>query len=86
MRSVKTIQPLWIGILSGLYLVVSQSEGDMVELVDVSGRDGGRYDLGVDSDFPCSRVARVVGDTGVAAGLQDVTDAVVSHKHHGHAS
>lgn len=79
------VQKKKISILS-FYLRVSEREGDVVELVDVSRCDGRRYDLGVDSDFPCSRVARVVRDTGVAAGLQDVTDAVVSHKHHRHAS
>lgn len=65
-----------------VYLSVSQSEGDMVKLVNVSRFDGCGDDLGVDSDFPSSCIARVVGDTWVAARLQDVTDAVISHKHH----
>lgn len=69
-----------------LYLVVSQSEGDVVKLVNVSRLDGCCYDLGVDIDFPCSCIPRVVGDTWVAARLQDVTDAVISHKHHWHTS
>lgn len=68
------------------YLRVSQSEDDALELVDVSRCDGRRDDLGVDSDFPRRRVARVVGDTGVGARLQDVADAVVSDKHHGDAA
>ena len=54
----------------------------MVKLVNVSRFDGSRYDLGVDSDFPGFCIPRVVSDTWVAAGLQDVTDAVISHKHH----
>lgn len=64
-----------------LYLVVSESEGDMVKSVDVSRSDGCCDDLGVDGDFPSLCIARVVGDTWVAARLQDVTDAVVPHKH-----
>lgn len=58
------------------YLVVPQSEGDMVELVKVSRPDGGGDHAGVDSDFLHSRVA---------AGLQDGADAVIVHEHHGHA-
>lgn len=69
-----------------IYLVVSHSEGDMVKLVNVSRFDGCCYDLGVDSDFPCSRIPWVVGDTWVAARLQDVADAVIPHKHHWHTS
>lgn len=74
-----------VGAVCALYLAVPQSEGDMVELVAVSRFDGGGHHAGVDSDFPCSRVARVVGDTRVRARLQDVADAVIAHKHHGHA-
>lgn len=70
------------GFSAVTYLAVSQSEGDMVKLVNISRFDGCCYDLGVDSDFPCSCIARVVGDTWVAAGLEDVADAVISHKHH----
>lgn len=73
-------------MLSSLYLAVPQSEGDVVELVNVGRFDGSSDDLGVDSDFPSLCIARVVGDTRVAARLQDVTDAVVSHKHHWHTS
>lgn len=58
------------------YLVVPQSEGDMVELVKVSRPDGGGDHAGVDSDFLHSRVA---------AGLQDGADALIVHEHHGHA-
>lgn len=65
-----------------LHLDVSQGEGDVVELVDVGGFDGGRHHLGVDSDFPRPGVARVVGDARVAAGLQDVSQAVIPRKHH----
>lgn len=71
-----------LSTLCSLYLVVSQSEGDMVKLVNVSRFDGCCDDLGVDSDFPSSCIPRVVGDTRVAARLQDVTDAVIPHKHH----
>lgn len=74
-----------VSTLCDLYLAVPQSEGDMVELVTVSRFDGGGHHAGVDSDFPCSCVARVVGDTWVRARLQDVADAVIAHKHHGHA-
>lgn len=61
------------------YLVVPQSEGDMVELVNVSRPDGGGDHAGVDSDFPCSC------NTRVAAWLQDGANAVIVHEHHGHA-
>lgn len=57
----------------------------MVELVYISRFDGGGHHSGVDSDFPCSRVAQVVGDTWVRARLQDVADAVIVHEQHGHA-
>lgn len=60
------------------YLVVPQSEGDMVELVNVSRPDGGGDHAGVDSDFPCSR------NTRVTARLQDGADAVIVHEHHGY--
>lgn len=72
--------------LCSLYLIVPQSEGDMVKLVNVSRFDGCCNDLGVDSDFPCPCIPWVVSDTRVAARLQDVTDAVISHKHHWHTS
>lgn len=75
-----------ISTLYNLYLVVSQNEGDMVKLVNVSRFNSGCYDLGVDSDFPCSCVPRVVSDTWVTARLQDVTDVVITHKHHWHTS
>lgn len=71
--------------LVSTYLAVPQSEGHVVEPVDVSGFDGGGDDSGVDSDFPRPRVPRVVGDPRVGARLQDVADAVVAHEHHGHA-
>lgn len=82
----ETIQLESASCPAAFYLRVSQNEDDVLELVDVSRCDSRRDDLGVDSDFPRCCVARVVRDTGVGARLQDVTDAVVSHKHHGHAS
>lgn len=63
-----------------------QGKGHVVKLVHVSRFDGGCDDSGVDSDFPCSSVPGVVGDSGVAAGLQDVTEAVVVDEHHGDAA
>lgn len=85
-RSKKANNVACLSTLCSLYLTVSQSEGDMVKLVNVSRFDGCCNDLGVDSDFPRPCIPRVVSDTWVAARLQDVTDAVISHKHHWHAS
>lgn len=68
-----------VSTLCAGYLVVPQSEGDMVQLVNVSRPDGGGDHAGVDGDFPCSRHTRV------AARLQDGADAVIVHEHHGHA-